>query len=183
MTAAVETYVIAPLPLAAAAALASDVVAVHAAASQRSWAEAGVARLLQAPASFGFLARDTVGKPTGFVLLQYARDEAEILMIAVIPEARRTGIATRLLCDAHEAAELLGVTRVFLEVAADNTPALALYHRQQYLPVGRRKNYYPATDGDAAGARDAVLLARVLGTNTAAVEPSDGIDDSGFDAS
>ena len=43
---------------------------------------------------------------------------------------------------------------------AGNTPAIALYERRGYKPVGRRKNYYEKP------VEDALLMTLILGTET-----------------
>ena len=66
-----------------------------------------------------------------------APPEREILNLAVAPDFRRMGIATRLL--RHELARG-GVH--FLEVRESNRPAQALYRKIGFIPVGRRPGYY-----------------------------------------
>ena len=48
-----------------------------------------------------------------------------------------------------------GTRRVFLEVAANNAAALALYSRKGFVPCGRRPGYY-------AGGVDAAIMERTL---------------------
>jgi ribosomal-protein-alanine N-acetyltransferase len=47
----------------------------------------------------------------------------------------------------------------FLDVAADNTPALALYHGAGFAETGRRPAYFARPGRPAA---DAILMARAL---------------------
>ncbi|MEE3437572.1 MAG: GNAT family N-acetyltransferase, partial [Lachnospiraceae bacterium] len=56
----------------------------------------------------------------GLLMVPY---EADILNITVRPEARRQGIATKLLGKIGELAEPRGVTVIHLEVRESNTPA------------------------------------------------------------
>jgi ribosomal protein S18 acetylase RimI-like enzyme len=63
--------------------------------------------------------------------------EREILNIAVDPEFRRLGVGSRLLSE-----ELARGGIHFLEVRESNTAARALYERQRFEIVGRRKAYY-----------------------------------------
>ncbi len=91
----------------------------------------------------------------GFVLWRVAADEAEILTIAVHPEARRQGIGRRLLAMAGESAAQAGAARLFLEVSRRNTAAVALYAASGFQPVGSRRRYYP--DGS-----DAIVMQRSL---------------------
>jgi ribosomal-protein-alanine N-acetyltransferase len=48
-----------------------------------------------------------------------------------------------------------GATAMFLEVAVDNAPALALYRRAGFVRAGLRKDYY---DRGAAGSADAAAM-------------------------
>lgn len=85
--------------------------------------------------------------PAGFVLWRRALDEAEILTLAVLPPWRRAGLGGRLLSRALADAQAAGAAWMFLEVAADNQAALALYRARGFETVGLRKGYYGATDG------------------------------------
>jgi [ribosomal protein S18]-alanine N-acetyltransferase len=91
----------------------------------------------------------------GVILVRLAADEAEILTLAVAPEARRRGIACQLILAAIQHLSALGATILFLEVSTSNTPALALYDRCGFRQVGQRRNYY--LDGT-----DALVLRRTI---------------------
>jgi len=73
----------------------------------------------------------------------------EILNLAVAPEYRRRGLASRLLGLVLKIGKRLGVARVFLEVRESNVAARALYCRQGFGQVGVRKGYYPDNMEDA----------------------------------
>ncbi|MEE3377935.1 MAG: ribosomal protein S18-alanine N-acetyltransferase [Lachnospiraceae bacterium] len=75
----------------------------------------------------------------GLLMVPY---EADILNITVRPEARRQGIATKLLGKIGELAEPRGVTVIHLEVRESNTPARTLYGKLGFTVDGIRKNYY-----------------------------------------
>ncbi len=96
---------------------------------------------------------------SGFALGRVIVDQAELLTIAVELSERRKGLARRLLADLERVAITRGATRCFLEVAADNQAATALYRSAGYREVGRRSGYY-RTAGN--GAIDAMVLARDL---------------------
>lgn len=87
-------------------------------------------------------------------------DEAEILTFGVAPAARRRGIARLMLEDLFARVAALGAKRVGLEVAADNSAALALYKSTGFRTVGMRHAYYQRERGPAI---DAWLLRRTLG--------------------
>jgi ribosomal protein S18 acetylase RimI-like enzyme len=84
-----------------------------------------------------------------------AAGEAELVRIAVAPEARGHGFGRTLLelCQAALAAE--GIRELHLEVRASNAAAQALYRRCGWREVGRRPGYY--RDGE-----DALLFSRHL---------------------
>lgn len=93
------------------------------------------------------LARDAEnGTALGFSLSRSVSDEAELLLLAVLPGRHRQGIGSRLLEDFTGRAQVDGAARVHLEVR-DGNPAVAMYRAAGFAPVGRRRNYYQAADG------------------------------------
>ena len=124
--------------------------AIHAEAFDAPWDAAAFRDLLAQP---GVIVRD---EAEGFILIRVVADEAEILTLAVRPQARRRGVAARVTTEAAAAAKALGATRLFLEVAEDNPGARALYAALGFEPAGRRRGYYARKDGPAA---DALILA------------------------
>ena len=132
--------------------------AIHAAAFPPSdaWGPAIIAAQLGQPGVFGLI--DDSG---GMLLARIAADEAEILTLAVCPEARRHGIARALLTEAITQARARGAMRLLLEVSARNEPARKLYETAGFIRVGLRKRYY-------ADGADALILALSLspGANT-----------------
>jgi len=85
-------------------------------------------------------------------LIQTIGGESELLTLCVDPDHQRRGVGAALM-DLWLAQS--DVTRFFLEVAADNAGAMALYHRCGFAEVARRKGYYTRADG---GRVDAVIL-------------------------
>ena len=136
---------------------AGALAALHAAAFDASWPEAEIAALLR---GLGGMAFEVEG---GFILVRVLPHEAEVLTLAVAPEARRRGAGRALVRAGVAAAEAAGAEAVFLEVAEDNAPALALYGGEGFVEAGRRRGYYPRRGGSAA---DALLLRRVLPSQT-----------------
>ena len=78
----------------------------------------------------------------GFALARATLDEAELLTIAVHPTAQGRGIGRRLMARLTETLAARGVTRLHLEVAADNAAARALYAACGLVETGRRRGYY-----------------------------------------
>ena len=94
------------------------------------------------------------GEPAGLALWRHVADEAEVLTIGVAPGQRRSGAGGALLD--HLLATLPAqVATVFLEVAADNMPAQALYGNAGFRRAGTRRAYYRRDGGPAV---DALLL-------------------------
>ncbi|MDD9716984.1 ribosomal protein S18-alanine N-acetyltransferase [Dinoroseobacter sp. PD6] len=129
----------------------AQMATLHAACftTPRPWSEAEITETLARPGSF------TITAPHGFALAQVAGPEAELLTLAVAPAARRQGIACALMARFHATARARGAQEAFLEVAADNTAARALYARLGYAQAGRRKGYYRGPDG---ARQDALVL-------------------------
>lgn len=88
-----------------------------------------------------------IGDGHGFVMGRVIADEVELLTLAVHPKARRAGIGARLLAAFEDRAQTHGAQDAFLEVAADNTPARALYENADYTSAGLRKSYYQSPRG------------------------------------
>lgn len=82
-----------------------------------------------------------------FVLIRTVTDEAEVLTLATDPNFRRQGRARAMLARGEKTAVRMGAATMFLEVAEDNIPALALYTGCGYQTVGRRPGYYLPKDG------------------------------------
>lgn len=74
--------------------------------------------------------------------------ELQVVSLAVRPEARRAGVASRLLDHvfAHAGAR---VQRAYLEVRRSNRGAIAMYERFGFRPVGVRRGYYETPKEDA----------------------------------
>ena len=123
--------------------------ALHAEAFDAPWSASAFASLLGQPGAV------LQAEADGFVLLQVAADEAEILTLAVRSSARRRGTGSRLVVAAGVRASAMGARRLFLEVAEDNAAARALYATLGFEPAGRRRRYYARKDGPAV---DALLL-------------------------
>ena len=84
-------------------------------------------------------------EPAGFAMTRTVMDEAELLLLAVVPAARRTGIATALLRAVEADGRDSGVRQLHLEVRAGNE-AVRLYRQAGFAKVGERRNYYRGAD-------------------------------------
>jgi [ribosomal protein S18]-alanine N-acetyltransferase len=67
---------------------------------------------------------------------------ADILTVTVIDRFRRQGIAKRLIADIEGYCQSKGSSAIMLEVATDNSGAIALYENLGYTQISKRSNYY-----------------------------------------
>lgn len=88
----------------------------------------------------------------GFALIQIAGPEAELLTIAVQPDARRSGQGRDLLTRALTSAKAANCEEIFLEVVEDNTAAIALYRTLGFADRAIRKDYYNGPNGTKSSA-------------------------------
>jgi ribosomal-protein-alanine N-acetyltransferase len=136
-----------------------DLADLHDKAFDRPWSAVEFDDLLKSPGAFAVLGE--AGEPAeakGFILCRSIAGEAEILTIAVDRAARRRGWGAALVEIAAGIASETGSEAMFLEVAADNLAAIALYQSTGFGQVGLRKGYYPHPDG----AKDALVMRRTL---------------------
>lgn len=135
------------------------------------WDARAIANLMETPGTFvttlPLSFQDSGGQREENVLKAFAigrvtLDEAELLTLAVDPDYRRTGLGSASLDAFESAARGRSATRAFLEVAATNTAARALYRKAGYTEDGLRKGYYHPKD---AAPIDAILMSKPLLTD------------------
>lgn len=128
--------------------------------SGEDWTAAAIAELLQMPGARALLAtRSDDSAPLGFVIFRTVVDEGEIISLGVVPEARRMGVASRLLAQTFQLAVRLGVAKIFLEVAVDNQAALPFYRAHNFVQTGVRPKYYHRDQDERV---DALILQTAL---------------------
>jgi len=85
----------------------------------------------------------------GYVCANCIINEGHILNLAIHPDFRRCGIATRLVKEALDELKERGCRSLYLEVRASNLGARRLYERLGFRVTGVRKDYYILPDEDA----------------------------------
>lgn len=135
--------------------------ALHAAVftTPRPWSADEFAVLRRQTGVFVLTRQDESGL-AGLLVGRVVVDEAELLTIAVSPERQRQGLGASLMLTFLEESRQRRAMTAFLEVAADNLPAISLYRRFGFTESGRRRQYYRRPDGSAI---DALIMARGLG--------------------
>lgn len=119
------------------------------------WSQWQLASELAQPSALGVVAHEADGGLVGYVLFRRILDEAELLRLAVTRERQRRGVATALVARGLDELRSFGCATAFLEVRADNVPAIRFYESDNWQLTGRRPRYYP--DGS-----DALLYRRPL---------------------
>lgn len=112
------------------------------------WSETSILSELGNPLSL-WLAAVEEGRLLGYVGSQMVPPEADMMNLAVVPEARRQGVGRALVTALEKALRERGMESVTLEVRASNLGARKLYAELGFAQVGLRRNYYflPKEDG------------------------------------
>ncbi|HTK34910.1 MAG TPA: ribosomal protein S18-alanine N-acetyltransferase [Caulobacteraceae bacterium] len=140
---------------------AADLLAeIHASAFDRPWDAGDLADMMSGHGAH-LLALRAEGRIEGFILFQAVAGEAEILTLAVRPDARRRGFGLILVEGAAAKAQAAGAATLWLDVAADNESALGLYSRAGFETLGRRRGYYRIGPNHSV---DAIVMRRALNT-------------------
>ena len=110
-----------------------------------AWTRSQCAGILVLPGVWLLLAR-IEGRAAGFALARSVIDEAELLLLAVPPTQRRSGVGRTMLDAVADEAQVRGATHLHLEMR-DGNPAALLYAGAGFREVGRRPRYYRGRDG------------------------------------
>jgi [ribosomal protein S18]-alanine N-acetyltransferase len=89
------------------------------------------------------------GQVIAFIIVWQMVNELHIANLALAPNYRRRGMASRMLETVFSWAINKGVREAHLEVRASNRSAIDLYKKFNFFEVGVRKNYYQAENEDA----------------------------------
>lgn len=124
-------------------------------AGQAPWSEGSIRSALSSSGTLCIMAMDG-GESLGYAIArELGAGEAELLRIAVRPDARRRGIARALMQKISALLASRGCTELHLELRSTNAPAMALYEATGFRHTGRRTSYY--TSGE-----DALLMKQEL---------------------
>ena len=126
-----------------------QIAALERAAFSLPWDEASIRAELENPLALWLVAEGEDGTVLGYVGSQSCFEDADVLNVAVVPAARRRGIAAALMTELEARLAPKGVDRITLEVRASNVPAIRLYAGLGYTQVGLRKGYYERPREDA----------------------------------
>ncbi len=118
---------------------------IHAVCFSRAWNESTMRQMLLMPGAVGLIAYER-DKPVGIAMYAYSPEQADIVTFGVLPDYRGKHISDELMEKSFDYLAGRGIKELFLEVAADNEHAIALYRRHGFRQVGFRPNYYVRGD-------------------------------------
>jgi len=96
-----------------------------------------------------YVLRTTDCPVAAFCAFWRVADQIHINNLAVRPELRGQGLASRLLAGVMAESARMGADSATLEVRRSNTPALRLYAKAGFIEAGVRRNYYTQPVEDA----------------------------------
>jgi [ribosomal protein S18]-alanine N-acetyltransferase len=95
------------------------------------------------------LGTEFAGGIAGFAVAQPVKKVGRILTLDILPQARRFGLATRLIRECEANLHAAGCQQVYLETAVNNEPAIRLYSKLGYEILRKLPLYYPTHALDA----------------------------------
>jgi [ribosomal protein S18]-alanine N-acetyltransferase len=123
-----------------------SVLAIERRSFQAPWSLAMFVLELSKPSGVCLAATDDQGL-VGYLICSRYADVWHLMNVAITPEHRRRGIATRLIEAMFDEAGREG--RYTLEVRASNRGAIAMYERFGFRAAGHRRRYYHDNGEDA----------------------------------
>ena len=120
------------------------------------WTPAKVRRHLQDPETMALVA-SVDGVFEGFAIMKFHDQEAHLLLLAVEPKSRRTGIGRALVKWLEKSCRTAGIQNIRVEVRAANTTARTFYENLGFRLVEEIAGYYDKRES-------AVVMARSLET-------------------
>ena len=82
------------------------------------------------------------GTIAGFILMESDEELGHVITLDVAQAHRRQSVGSLLLKAAEKQAASQGATRMYLETATGNEPAIALWKKHGYRETGTIENYY-----------------------------------------
>ncbi len=121
--------------------------------------------------SAGFSSKSARGTLNGFAIMEFGDERAHLVLLAVRPSHRRTGIGQRLLEWLLESARTAGISSVHLELRTANEAARRFYRAMGFYETVVVPGYYRSGEGRKEGALRMLRVLRVPGPLPAAWQP------------
>ena len=129
-----------------------DVVTIERSASSSPWTPEVFRACIQIGYHCAVL--EVEHEVVGYTVMSVEAGAAHILNLCIAPAHRGQGLGRAALDYVVATARARAVERILLEVRPTNGIAQRLYRSAGFTPMGRRKHYYQADDGD----EDAIVL-------------------------
>lgn len=105
------------------------------------WRVPEIARFI-ASERHNVIVADANDRLRGFAIMGYNERDAYLALLAVVPEARRTGLARRLLGWLLKTADVAGIATMNVELREDNLAAQRLYEEAGFVVHNRKIGGY-----------------------------------------
>lgn len=120
---------------------------IHALSFETGWSAQNMQDHLTHDYVWAMKDKDTL---CAFIIIRLIADQADIITLATAPTSRRAGYGRTLLAHIHQWLPTQGGSILFLDVAEDNAPAIALYEKFNYERFLKRPAYYRRKNGRIA---------------------------------
>ena len=120
-----------------------------------AWTENGVRETFEQTQAFITVA-EVEDRFSGYCIIYYVMDEAEIARIAISEDMRRQGIGQGLLDYTSGCCRERQIERLLLDVRESNEGAIAFYEKYGFQTDGIRKNFYDMPK------ENAILMSKLL---------------------
>jgi ribosomal protein S18 acetylase RimI-like enzyme len=111
------------------------------------------------------------GVINGFAIMEFGDERAHLVLLAVRPSHRRSGVGRRLLEWLLESARTAGIASIHLELRAGNDAARRFYRAMGFYETVLVPGYYRSGEGRKEGALRMLRVLRVPGPLPAAWQP------------
>lgn len=111
------------------------------------------------------------GAINGFAIMEFGDERAHLVLLAVRPSHRRSGVGRRLLDWLLESARCAGIASVHLELRAGNDAARRFYRSMGFYETVLVPGYYRSGEGRKEGALRMLRVLRVPGPLPASWQP------------
>ena len=103
----------------------------------------------------------------GFCFSHSVKDESEIITFGIHPSFQKKTLGSSLLhYHLEELKKKNSMFSISLEVNEKNTPALKLYTKFGFVPVGKRKDYYASSNSALSSCSNAIILKYITGQSS-----------------
>lgn len=126
----------------------AEIIRIERESFAQAWTEADFLSCLRNRNCITYVA-ESAGKVVGFMIYELHPEKLHVLNFAVAPEARRTGIGTRMLGRLIRKLSSHRRTRITVAVRESNLGAQLFFRMRDFRAVSVRRGYFEDTGEDA----------------------------------